>query len=128
MFTLLANTVDSSAGVGDAHQFSQSFSIMYTFPCPGSRPTSATHRDPRPGVEDCQQIVNMGLNFSEAQRSQIFDVSIFEDVVPEDIEELKVTLILDPNIMGILAERVIVSPAVATVRIWDNDCKFDCFP
>ena len=28
VFTLLGNTVDGPAGMGDAHQFSQSFSIM----------------------------------------------------------------------------------------------------
>ena len=32
VFTLLVNTVDGSAGMGDAHQFSQQFSIIYTFP------------------------------------------------------------------------------------------------
>ena len=128
MFTLLANTVDASAGTGDAHQFSQPFSIMYTFPYPGSRPTSATHYDPRPGIEDYQQIVNMTLGFEEAQRSQIFDVMIFGDGFPEDVEELNVTLILDPTLIGIVSERVIVDPAVATVRIQDSERKFGCFP
>jgi len=127
MFTLLANTVDGSAGTGDAHQFSLPFSILYIFPYPGSRATSATHRDPRPGIEDYQQIVNMELSFEDAQYSQILDVMIFGDVFPEDFEELNVTLILDPTLMGIVSERVIVDPAVATVRIRDSDRKFGYF-
>jgi len=84
-------------------------------------------RDPFPGIEDYQQIVNMGLSFSDAQRSQTFDVTIFEDAVPEDVEELNVTLILDPASVGIVGERVSVTPALATVRIRDSDRKFDCF-
>ena len=52
---------------------------------------------------------------------------IFEDAVPEGIEELNVTLALDSSSMGIVSERVTVSPSVATVRIRDNDRKFDCF-
>jgi len=104
---------------------SQPFSIIYTFPCPGSRPTFATHRDPRPGIEDYQQIAYMALQFDDAQCSQIFNVEIFEDAVPEDVEELNVTLILDPASVGIVGERVNVTPAMATVRIQDNDCRFD---
>ena len=106
---------------------SQPFSIIYTFPCPGSRPTFAIRRDPIPGNEDYQQIADMALQFNDAQRSQIFDVTIFEDAVPEGVEELNVTLILDPASVGIVGERVSVTPAMATVRIWDNDSKFDCF-
>ena len=67
----------------------------------------------------------MVVNFNDQQRSQIFNVEIFEDEVPEDVEELNVTLILDPRNVS---EQVIVEPAVATVRIRDNDRKFDCFP
>ena len=97
------------------------------FPYSGSRPTSAACRDPRPGIEDYQQIVNTTLYFSDAQHLQTFGVMIFEDAVPEDVEELNVTIILDPTTsIGIVGERVSVTPAVATVRIRDNDCKFDC--
>ena len=48
---------------------------------------------------------------------------IYEDDVPEGVEELNITLSLqDPS----LANRVTVTtPAVATVRIRDNDSKFD---
>jgi len=70
----------------------------------------------------------MPLRFDDAQRSQTFNVAIFEDTVPEDVEELNVTLILDPTSIGIVCEQQIVAPAVATVRIRDNDRKFDCFP
>jgi len=46
---------------------------------------------------------------------------ICEDNVPEGVEELNVTLSLqDPS----LANQVMVDPAVATVRILDNDSKF----
>ena len=46
---------------------------------------------------------------------------IYEDDVPEGVEELNVTLSLqDPR----LSNRVIVRPAVATVRIRDNDSTF----
>ena len=65
----------------------------------------------------------MRLQFDDAQCSQIFNVKVFEDAVSEDVEELNVTLTLDPASGG---EQVIL--AVATVRIWDNDGKFDCFP
>ena len=106
---------------------SQPFSIFYTFPYPGSRPTAATRRDPIPGIEDYQQIADLALQFNAAQRSQIFNVTIFEDAVPEGVEELNVTLILDPASVGIVGERVSVTPALATVRIRDNDRKFDCF-
>ena len=103
---------------------SQPFSIVCTFPHPGSRPTFAIRRDPRPGIEDYQQIANAELQFDDSQRSQILDVEIFEDAVPEGVEELTATLILDPTSVGIVPERVNVTPAVATVRIRDNDREF----
>ena len=47
---------------------------------------------------------------------------IFDDDVPEGVEELNITLSLqDPS----LANRVMVRPAVATVRIRDNDSKWE---
>ena len=58
------------------------------------------------------------------ERSQTFSLTIYEDDVPEGVEELNVMLSLqDPN----LANQVIVEPAVATVRILDNDSKFSWF-
>jgi len=69
---------------------------------------------------DYQRIENMLLDFNNTERSQIFSVMIAEDDVPEGVEELNVTLSLqDPS----LANQVIVEPAVATVRICDNDSK-----
>jgi len=48
-------------------------------------------------------------------------VVIYEDDVPEGVEKLNITLSLqDPT----LANRVTVSPAVATVKIRDGDSKF----
>ena len=49
---------------------------------------------------------------------------IYEDDIPEGVEELNITLSLQDSS---LANRVIVAPAVATVRIRDNDSKFDIF-
>ena len=70
---------------------------------------------------DYQQIENMLLDFNNTERSQIFSVMIAEDDVPEGVEELNVMLSLqDPS----LANQVMVEPAVATVRILDNDSKF----
>jgi len=66
----------------------------------------------------------MLLDFNNTERSQIFSVMIAEDDVPEGVEELNVMLSLqDPN----LADQVIIEPAVATVRILDNDRKFSWF-
>jgi len=51
-------------------------------------------------------------------------VLVYEDDVPEGVEVLNVTLSLqDPT----LSNRVIVTPAVVTVRIRDSDSKFDVF-
>lgn len=46
---------------------------------------------------------------------------IYEDDVPEGVEELIVTLSLQDRR---LSDRVIMRPAVATVRLRDNDSKF----
>ena len=60
--------------------------------------------------------------FGNAQRVQTFSVTIFEDKVPEGVEDLSVMLSLrDPR----LATQVMVEPAVATVRIRDNDSKLN---
>jgi len=66
----------------------------------------------------------MSLGFNNTEHSQTFSLTIYEDDVPEGVEELNVTLSLqDPN----LADQVIIEPAVATVRILDNDSKFSWF-
>ena len=62
----------------------------------------------------------MSLDFNDTERSQTFNVTIYEDDVPEGVEELNVTLSLqDPS----LANQVMVEPAVSTVRILDNEGK-----
>ena len=71
----------------------------------------------------------MVVNFNDQQCSQIFNVEIFEDAVPEDVEELNVTLILDPTLMGIVSEQVIVDPAVLKFNLGKYFCdvgKFGC--
>ena len=99
-----------------------------TFLCPGARPASAGQFDPIiPGSHDYQEIAPGNVlqhDFEDTQRTQTFNVQIYEDDVPEGVEELNVTLSLrDPR----LSNRVIVTPAVATVRIRDSDSKFDVF-
>ena len=83
-------------------------------------------------IDDYQQIESNrstpgstpSLDFNNTQRFQTLVVMIFEDEVPEGVEELNVTLSLqDPS----LESQVMVEPAVATVRIRDIDSKFDCF-
>ena len=106
-----------------------SLTIVLYFVCPGSRPSSAVWRDFIPGIEDYQQIRNntpgyiLSLAFDNTRHSQTFNVEIFEDGVPEGVEELNVILSLqDPS----LANMLNVTPAVATVRI--NDSKLYWFP
>ena len=99
-----------------------------TFLCPGARPASAGRFDPIiPGLHDYQEIAPGSVlprDFEDTRRTQTFNVQIYEDDVPEGVEELNVTLSLrDPR----LSNRVIVTPAVATVRIRDSDSKFDVF-
>jgi len=106
---------------------------LCTFPCPGSRPSSTPILA---GIHDYQQILNsrstptsrrvLSIPFSDTDRLQNFNVVIFEDPVPEGVEDLNITLSLSSDDMN-LEGQVIVSPAVATVRIRDNDRKFDCF-
>jgi len=103
--------------------------IVLYFVYPGSRPSSAIWRDFIPGIEDYQQIQNntpgyiLSLAFENTRHSQTFSVEIFEDGVPEGVEELNVILSLqDPSIVNL----VNVTPAVATVRI--NDSKLYWFP
>ena len=100
-----------------------------------------TSRNPIPGVEDFPRIVNstyytfqempfdilefsvLNQMFNETRRSQTFTFPIFVDDVPEEVEELQLTLCLQPDLQ--LPEgSVNVTPAVATVRIQDFSCKF----
>ena len=63
----------------------------------------------------------LSLDFNNTQRFQTLFVMIFEDEVPEGVEELNVTLSLQDLS---LESQVMVEPAVATVRIRDIDSKF----
>jgi len=99
--------------------------LCSTFLCPGARPASAGRFDPViPGLHDYQEIAPGSVlprDFEDTRRLQTFSVVIYEDDVPEGVEKLNITLSLqDPT----LANRVTVSPAVATVKIRDGDSKF----
>ena len=113
---------------------------MY-FHCAASYSVIHTIRNPIPGIEDFPQIVDgiyytfqempldilgfivLNQMFKETQRSQTFTFPIFVDDVPEGVEELKLTLSLQPDDQ-LPPGSVNVTPAVATVRIHDSSCKF----
>ena len=97
------------------------FSYIFSKYCVIYFHASAGLRNCTPGIEDYQQIENMLLHFNNTGRSQTFNVMICEDNVPEGVEELTVMLSLQNQS---LANQVMVEPAVATVRILDNDSKF----
>ena len=94
-----------------------------------------------PGVEDFPQIVDgsyytfqempfdilefrvLNQMFNGTHRSQTFSFPIFVDDVPEGVEELQLTLSLQPDDQ--LPEGAVnVTPSVGTVRIHDFSCKF----
>ena len=114
--------------------------LLYV-PCAASYSALDTSRNPIPGVEDFPRIANgiyytfqempfdipefhvLDEMFNGTQRSQTFTFPIFVDDVPEGVEELKLTLSLQPDDQ--LPEGAVnVTPAVATVRIHDSSCKF----
>ena len=115
--------------------------LFLCFLCAASHSAIDTLRNPVPGVEDFPRIVESIYNtfqempfdvlefrvlnqmFNDTQRSQTFTFPIFVDDVPEGVEELQLTLSLQPDLQ--LPEgSVNVTPAVATVRIRDFSCKF----
>ena len=119
MFSLFANTMNGSTGMGK--MLLAIFLSIFSNYCVIYFHASAGQRNLIPGIEDYQQIENMLLDFNNTERSQTFNVTIFDDDVPEGVEELNVMLSLQNQS---LANKVMVEPAVATVRIWDNDSKF----
>jgi len=121
MLFLFANTMIDSSGMGNATQYFHQSSVII---CVIYFHASAGQHYCLPGIEDYQQIENMSLHFNDTQRSQSFSLMIFEDDVPEEVEELNVTLSLQDSS---LANQVVVEPAVATVRIQDDDSKFSWF-
>ena len=125
MFRLDATMMNITAGMGNAPQL---FHLLpyYCDTLSGPRSASAGRFDPvTPGLHDYQEVAPgsvLPCDFEDVRRSQTFSVVIYEDDVPEGVEELYITLSLqDPS----LANRVKVRPAVATVRIRDNDSKCD---
>ena len=115
--------------------------LFLYFPSTASHSAIDTLRNPIPGVEDFPRIVDgiyytfqeMPFNilefrvldeiFNGTQRSQTFSFPIFVDDVPEGVEELQLTLSLQPDDQ-LPPGSVNVTPAVATVRILDFSCKF----
>jgi len=115
--------------------------LFLYFHCAASHSAIDTLRNPIPGVEDFPRITGgiyytfqempldtpefpiLNQMFNGTQRSQTFTFPIFVDDVPEGVEELQLTLSLQPDDQ--LPEgSVNVTPAVATVRILDSSCKF----
>ena len=114
---------------------------MSYFSCAASHSAIDTIRNPIAGVEDFPRIADgiyytfqempfdilefrvLNQMFNEAQRSQTFTFPIFVDDVPEGVEELQLTLSLQPDDQ-LPPGSVNVTPAVATVRIQDFSCKF----
>ena len=115
--------------------------MYFFFPSTASYSAIDTLRSPIAGVEDFPRIVDgtyytfqempfdilefrvLNQMFNEAQRSQTFTFPIFVDDVPEGVEELQLTLSLQPD-QQLREGSVNVTPAVATVRIQDFSCKF----
>ena len=64
--------------------------------------------------------ISQSMRFEGAQHSHIVLVTIIDDNITEGVEELNVSLSLED--MG-LTNSVNVTPAVATVRIQDNDSE-----
>ena len=114
--------------------------LFLYFPCAASYSAIDTLRNPIAGDEDFPQIFDgtfytfhempfdvlefrvLNQMFNEPQQSQTFTFPIFVDDVPEGVEELQLTLSLQPD--DRLPEGAVnVTPAVATVRIHDSSCK-----
>ena len=119
--------------------------LFLYFPCAASYSAIDTLRNPIAGIEDFPQILDgiyytfqempfdilefcvLNQMFNETQRSQTFTFPIFVDDVPEGVEELKLTLSLQPDDQ-LPPGSVNVTPAVATVSIQDSSCKFIVWP
>ena len=124
--------------------------LWVNFPCVGSDIAFISRQLPEPGVDDFprvftrrgsnegggafflfdemavsrfRQFIILNETFGNTQRSQTFTLPIYLDDVPEEVEEFNLTLSLLPD-TTLRPGSVTVSPAVATVRIQDNDCKF----
>ena len=72
---------------------------------------------------DIAEFTVLNRMFNGTRRSQTFTFPIFVDDVPEGVEELQLTLSLQPDDQ-LPPGSVNVTPAVAAVRIHDSSCKF----
>ena len=110
--------------------------LLLYLPYAASHSAIDTLWNPIPGVEDFPRIDDstyytfqempfdiLNQMFNETRRSQTFTFPIFVDDVPEEVEELQLTLSLRPDLQ-LLERSVNVTPTVATVRIQDFSCKF----
>ena len=112
--------------------------------CAASHSAIDTLRNSIPGIEDFPRIVDgiyytfhempfditefrvLNQMFNGTRRSQTFTFPIFVDDVPEGVEELQLTLSLQPDDQ--LPEGAVnVTPAVTTVRIQDSSSKLLLF-
>ena len=64
--------------------------------------------------------------FSDSVRQLSFNVSIVDDMIPEDDEDFTARLTLAPADRTRLGTRVTVDPDLATVTIEDNDGTLAC--
>ena len=62
--------------------------------------------------------------FSNSARQLSFNVSIVDDVIPENNEDFTASLTLSPADRARLGNRVTVDPDLATVTIMDDDGKY----
>ena len=114
------------------------FCTFLYFHCAASYSAIDTLQNPIPGIEDFPRIVDsiyytfqeipfdilefhiLNQMFNETRRSQTFTFPIFVDDVPEGVEELQLTLSLQPDDQ-LPQGSVNITPAVATVRIHDRE-------
>ena len=96
--------------------------ILMFLPPPPTSTHTHMHTSVAPG--DYASLTNFRLGpFNNSIRQLSFNVSIWNDNIPEDDEMFNVSLTLDPADQARLGNRVRVSPDVATVMIQDNDGK-----
>ena len=122
--------------------------FVHVLSCTGSDSAFVSMHSPIPGVDDFPQIYSrqpfqggafyiifddmavsryqqfeiLNETFNDTHRWQTFTFPIYVDDVPEDVEELNLTLSLLPD-PTLPPGSVNVTPAVATVRILDLSCK-----
>ncbi len=58
---------------------------------------------------------------SDSQRRACFDVSITDDLLPEDTETFSLSLSLDNSVDQVVRDKVVIDPSQVYVDILDND-------